>query len=73
MIIEGGNRPVTHFYGLIQLRTDQTARAQFEALKQRFIDDGVWSSIQSNLAALVVDGASVNIGLFAANFQKKQE
>ena len=63
VIIEGGHRPVTHFYGLIELKTDQTARAQFEALKEKFQDDEVWESIQNNLSALVVDGASVNMGI----------
>ena len=61
---------MTHFYGLVQLKTDQTAKAQFDALKKKFIDDDVWSSIQNNLAALVVDGASVNLGLFLPKFSK---
>ena len=54
VVIEGKYRNATHFYGLVKLGTDQSAQAQFNALKQRFLDDDVWTSISKNLVALVM-------------------
>ena len=54
VVIEGKYRNATHFYGLVPLGTDQSAEAQFLALKKRFEADGVWDSIKANLVALVM-------------------
>ena len=54
VVIEGKYRNATHFYGLVPLGTDQSAEAQFLALKSRFEADGVWDSIKANLVALVM-------------------
>ena len=54
VVIEGKYRNATHFFGLVKLGTDQSAQAQFNALKQRFVDDDVWTSIRKNLVALVM-------------------
>ena len=54
VVIEGKYRNATHFFGLVKLGTDQSAEAQFKALKQRFEDDQVWTSIRKNLVALVM-------------------
>ena len=43
-----------HFYGLEELKEDQTAQTQFQALKSRFQRDGIWPSIKANLVALVM-------------------
>ena len=50
------SRVATHFYGLIPLGNDQTAEAQYEAMKKRFEDDGTWPSIKANIVAFIVDG-----------------
>ena len=60
VVIEDGHRPTTQFYGLVQLHTDQSALAQFNALKERFVKDKVWTKIKSNMVALVVDGKQRN-------------
>ena len=62
-VIEGNGRINTHFYGLIQLGEDQTAEAQFEAMKARFERDNVWTSLRANLVAIILDGAAVNLGV----------
>ena len=36
IIVEGKARCSTHFYGLIELKDDQTAETQFFKLKERF-------------------------------------
>ena len=36
IVVEGKGRCATHFYGLIELKDDQTALTQFDKLKERF-------------------------------------
>ena len=50
----GGYRSSNHFYGLIELGTDTSAAEQFRLIKKFFEDNGTWTKISKNIAALVI-------------------
>lgn len=50
------------FYHLILLEKGSSAEEQWRAFKTKLKEDGLWNTFKDNVASLVVDGASVNVG-----------
>ena len=54
--------PVTYYYGLLELQTDETAEGQTDVLIGQLEKDNVYESIKNRVISFVSDGASVMTG-----------